>query len=143
MVQKLWPKRQRRRKRVGPFQSSQFSSLVFLPLWEHSLNFSTQAFTRIFSQDFPLIFMITCTYIFFRKFRFMKTPSEIVSPKCVFGCISRKEPDHKISCFTKCPKQLHFHFCPHFYQFFIASNVSFIPFLVFGQFWQQSYENIT
>ena len=33
LVQKLWHKTQRRQKTVGPLQSSQFSSLVFLPLW--------------------------------------------------------------------------------------------------------------
>ena len=72
---------------------------------------------------------ITCTYNFFQ------TPSEIVSPKCVFGCISRKEPDHKISCFTKCPKQLHFHFCPHFYQFlFLQVSRTFFNLFYFISF---------
>ena len=33
MVQKLWHKTQMRQKRVGPLQSSEFSPLVFIPLW--------------------------------------------------------------------------------------------------------------
>ena len=33
MVRKLWHKTHMRRKRVSPLQSSQFSPLVFLPLW--------------------------------------------------------------------------------------------------------------
>ena len=38
---------QRRPKTVGPFQSSQFSSLVFLPLWLESLSHNLEIVTYV------------------------------------------------------------------------------------------------
>ena len=62
MVQKLWHKTQMRRQTVGPFHSSQFLQLVFIPLWMHVDCNDPDEFYRLFfiSCKAKILISISC-----------------------------------------------------------------------------------